>query len=92
MEQECPICLCEIEKDKLFITNCCKKQFHLNCFNECMKYNPECPLCRKKSDNVVITIQENEEGNIRYNIIIYQFISFLFLIATLYYLHPLFIK
>lgn len=90
MEPECPICLSPIDTNKLFITKCCKKQFHTACFDECMKYKQECPLCRTCSDNIIIMIQEPEYVPdsivIRYNIVIYKFLCLLFIIITIRYL------
>ena len=44
---ECPICLLPL--DGTFTTvGCCKKQFHANCFVQCMQQKGECPLCRSK--------------------------------------------
>ena len=37
---ECSVCLCDIEKDNLFITSC-GHYFH----NECQKLLKNCPLC-----------------------------------------------
>ena len=45
---DCPICLCVLEKDdKSIITvQCCNNQFHTNCYLECMNIQKICPLCR----------------------------------------------
>jgi hypothetical protein len=86
MENECPICLSSIDIEKLFVTKCCNKQFHIECFEECMKYKAECPLCRH-SDHVIIIIEEQERELIivRYNKIIYTLISIVFSITVFRY-------
>lgn len=45
--EECPICLSP-NSGTITITGCCKKQFHANCFLQCMQHKGECPLCRSK--------------------------------------------
>ena len=47
MDVECPICLSP-SIGTITITGCCKKQFHANCFLQCMQQKGECPLCRSK--------------------------------------------
>ena len=44
---ECPICLLPLV-GTLTTVGCCKKQFHANCFVQCMQQKGECPLCRSK--------------------------------------------
>ena len=38
--EECPVCL---EQNTDFVSLCCKKHFHNECFLKCA---PTCPLCR----------------------------------------------
>jgi hypothetical protein len=60
--ESCPICLCELKGSENYITKCCKKQFHKNCFVDCMKCKQECPLCRSNQrEHVIIIVQEQQE-------------------------------
>jgi len=75
MSEECPICLETFDKEStLFITKCCNKKFHNNCFVECMKIKQECPLCRKpQSEFIIVNIEPNHQTEIqrRINILYY---------------------
>jgi hypothetical protein len=42
--QDCPICLCEIEKDEEDTGLICRHKFHVDCLNHIEK--SECPVCR----------------------------------------------
>jgi hypothetical protein len=57
---ECPICLLQNDLETI-TTECCKNKFHKECYNKCMEYKKECPLCRtpQKADHI-ITMTEVE--------------------------------
>lgn len=62
--QDCPICLCEINKDEEDSGLICKHRFHIDCFNNLQK--SECPVCRgplefEKSSKVDINKIKNKE-------------------------------
>lgn len=42
---ECPICLLELDKD-IITLDCCSQKLHKKCYNTCVSYKMECPLCR----------------------------------------------
>ena len=68
MTEECPICLEQFKENdlNLFVTKCCNKKFHNNCFTECMKVKQECPLCRKpQSEFIIINIEPNVQIEIQ---------------------------
>ena len=55
---ECTICLENIS-NKFFITYC-SHIFHVNCFNKCLEFKNNCPLCRtllytKKRKDIFLT-------------------------------------
>jgi hypothetical protein len=62
---ECPICLSSmcIDDDDKYTTWCCKQQLHNTCYEECMKFKAECPLCRTLQLLVVINQQESSTSN-----------------------------
>lgn len=43
---ECPICLGSIIASNYVTVSCCKKQFHTNCYIQCMQLKRMCPMCR----------------------------------------------
>jgi len=43
---DCCICLEKINGDEILTE--CKHSFHKNCFNRWIKYNNNCPVCRKR--------------------------------------------
>jgi hypothetical protein len=59
--EECPICLLQNDLE-IFTTECCKKKFHKECYDKCMEYKKECPLCRtpQKVDHIIVNINDNE--------------------------------
>ena len=68
--QQCPICIEDIEKDKLFKTEC-GHCFHIDCIYEWIenKNNKNCPLCR--TDNIfpnIIRCKNNFKINHDYTI------------------------
>jgi hypothetical protein len=46
--EECPVCLESLKNGQIVTVDCCKKQFHVNCYVSAMNVNPTCPLCRKE--------------------------------------------
>ena len=56
---ECPICLLQNDLD-VITTDCCKNKFHKECYNKCMEYKKECPLCRtpQKVDHIITITEE----------------------------------
>src|SRR5438034_544108 len=42
--QDCPICLCEIDKDEDDTGLICMHKFHVDCLNHIEKF--ECPVCK----------------------------------------------
>ena len=52
--EECPVCLESLKNSQTLTVDCCKKQFHVNCYVNAMSINPTCPLCRK--DQVIINM------------------------------------
>jgi hypothetical protein len=59
---ECPICLSSMCTDDKYTTWCCKQQLHNTCYEECMKFKAECPLCRTLQLLVVINQQESSNN------------------------------
>lgn len=62
--EDCPICLCEIERNEEDPGLICNHKFHINCLNQLHKQ--ECPVCRgplifKKSTKVDINKIKNKE-------------------------------
>ena len=61
---DCPICLCEIEKNEEDSGLICKHRFHIECFNHLQK--AECPVCRGplefiKSSKIDVNKIKNKE-------------------------------
>jgi len=52
MGQECPICLNVLETDTLTL-QCCGNTFHISCYLKCMELKRECPLCRRKFEEII---------------------------------------
>ena len=48
---ECPICLSELD-NSVYETKCCKKKFHVNCYNECIKIKKEDSLRNVPAGNI----------------------------------------
>ena len=44
-QQECPICLCEITSENLFVTKC-GHAFCFTCLKKSLERSSECPCCR----------------------------------------------
>ena len=42
------MCLESLKQSQTVTVDCCKKQFHANCYISAMNVNPTCPLCRKE--------------------------------------------
>ena len=42
------MCLESLKQGQTVTVDCCKKQFHVNCYISAMNVNPTCPLCRKE--------------------------------------------
>ena len=57
-DNECPICLNIIEENDLCITNC-DHFFCLECLNQWIKINNNCPTCREE----IISYKNNNETN-----------------------------
>jgi len=57
--EECPICLLQNDIE-IFTTECCKKKFHKECYDKCMEYKKECPLCRtpQQADHIIVNVNE----------------------------------
>ena len=70
---ECPICLQPLDNEIMNI-KCCKKPFHLTCYNQCMIQKLECPLCRTKQEDVIVIIKEP--------VIIYRNINYTFIASV----------
>ena len=51
---ECSICLQNNNKNESITTYECNHNFHLNCLNEWVKNNPNCPNCRKQLNVISI--------------------------------------
>lgn len=51
---ECSICLQNNNKNESITTYECNHSFHLNCLNEWVKKNPNCPNCRKQLNVISI--------------------------------------
>lgn len=47
IENDCPICFCEINNKNNYKTPCCKKNFHRSCISDWNIRSKTCPLCRK---------------------------------------------
>ena len=68
LTNECPICLLELDND--IILDCCSQKLHKKCYNKCVSYKLECPLCRNtdkfinKSQYKYIYLFKNNLGNI----------------------------
>ena len=68
ISQDCPICLCEIDKDDEDTGLICNHKFHIECLNNIQK--SECPVCRgplqfvknTKVDIDKIKFKEEEEN------------------------------
>lgn len=60
-EEECPICLYDIEDCTLLVTICCKNSIHQECFKKC---KGKCPFCRAQF--VVYVEDEIESTRIEY--------------------------
>ena len=63
---ECPICLeLLLETEKNITVECCKKQFHTECYLNCMKLKQECPMCRRKinqpTEHTALTIGDSDQ-------------------------------
>ena len=84
---ECPICLSEID-NSVYETKCCKKKFHVNCYNECIKIKNACPLCRAAQEETPLLIQEIEytEDLSCYRKAIFVFLTLFYLFAFLKYI------
>ena len=56
---ECPICLLQNDLETI-TTECCKNKFHKECYDKCMEYKKECPLCRtpQKVDHIITITEE----------------------------------
>ena len=51
MAAECPVCLDETSE---YQTPCCKKVYHVECFDKSLRLNGMCPTCR--APFVIVTI------------------------------------
>ena len=58
MNIECPVCLNEINKDQICLTDC-KHEFCYNCLYKWLRININCPICRED----VETFKYNNETN-----------------------------
>ena len=45
-EENCPICLEKLDKNKNYCTTKCGHKFHLSCLNYSLRNNDTCPICR----------------------------------------------
>lgn len=60
VEEDCCICLDNIEVKNIYTTKCCKQKLHINCYIEWLiicfdKYNfSKCPICRNILDMSII--------------------------------------
>ena len=57
--EECPVCLESLKQGQTITVDCCKKQFHVNCYMSAIHVNPTCPLCRK--EQIVIPVQQQQQ-------------------------------
>ena len=55
--EECPVCLESLKQGQTVTVDCCKKQFHVNCYVSAMNVNPTCPLCRKEQVVIEMPVQ-----------------------------------
>jgi len=53
---DCPICLSLLEKDTLIKVPCCNKNFHRQCYLECMKQKKYCPMCRQDNTDYAVSL------------------------------------
>ena len=53
---DCPICLNLLEKGDLIKVPCCNKNFHRQCYLECMKQKKECPMCRQNNTDYATSL------------------------------------
>ena len=53
---ECPICY-ECIDDTFITIGCCKKVFHPQCYNDCMLYKHECPMCRAFQHDISLPVK-----------------------------------
>lgn len=64
MDNCCVICLDEKNKNDSCMVWWCEHEFHKSCMVEMLKYNENgkknCPLCRKRIDNILDLSDENE--------------------------------
>lgn len=82
MDNECPICIEDIELYDSSILRGCNHRFHIDCIHHWLKIRPNCPLCRnplicdfnasqKFSKNryldCIINLKSNKEIKIKYN-------------------------
>jgi Ring finger domain len=52
INDDCPICLCEMITTKDIFTTPCNHKFHINCINMWKKKSTKCPMCRThENDN-----------------------------------------
>lgn len=55
---ECAVCLCQVSAgENLRLLPHCNHGFHAHCVDSWLKYNPTCPLCRKR---VMTLIPQNQ--------------------------------
>jgi hypothetical protein len=56
VDLDCPICLNLLEKGDIIEVPCCNKNFHRQCYLECMKQKKECPMCRQDNTSYAVSL------------------------------------
>ena len=67
MSEECPICLNNYPLNH-FVKTTCNHVFCRPCIEQCLEYNPKCPICRRTLNrtNLIPLVNETQPPSIRF--------------------------
>lgn len=65
-ENECPICMINLNTEDVTQMKCCKQNMHTRCYMQCIYHskNQSCPLCRNSDHSRTLILEATQSHTI----------------------------